>query len=168
MALNSFAPRLDFRLVGSASKIVADAGRLGFQLSHAANLSFLFGSGAGKVDQFVTQTRTLAGGAAESLDLDGGLANPFGETTGFARVKAIVVELLDDTAATSITVGGTVTNRWADGPAAKITNGGILILAVKDATALPVVVGTGDLFRVVNDDPTNAATYRITIVGNTA
>jgi hypothetical protein len=168
MAINGFSPRLDLRLVGAASKAVSGSGRLGFQLAHAANLSFLFGSGAGRVDQFVTQTRTLAGGAAENLDLAGGLTNPFGETVAFARVKAIVVELLADTTASSITVGGAVSNQWADGPAARITNGGILLLAVTDATALAVTAGTGDLFRVVNDDPTNTATYRISLIGNTA
>lgn len=167
MAINSFSPRMDFRLVGTSTKTVSGSGRLGFQLAHAANFSFLFGTGAGQVDEFVAQTRTLAGGASENLDLAGGLTNPFGETVTFARLKAIVIELLDTTTASSITVGGTVANQWIAGPSGKITNGGILILAVNDATALPVTAGTGDLFNIVNDDATNVATYRISLIGNT-
>jgi hypothetical protein len=163
MALTTFKPTIVSRIAGKAAKSAAGVGSVSFLLSHdlVSRLT------VADCDQVYTATRTLAGGASENLDLAGSLVSPLGETVTLARVKAILVELLDTTAASSIDVGVTVANQVPGLPAARLNNRASVLAQCDDATGWPVTAGTGDLYRITNNDGAVTATYRITILGST-
>lgn len=133
-------------------------------------------------DQIYSAIRTLAGGANETLDLSGSLTNVFGETISFARIKAILVELLsaaqdsdNGTAATSILVGGAVatqalagSGKWFADTSDKIRviNGGFFACAVDNAAGVTVSNGASDSLKVENEDGAVACAYRLTLIGS--
>ncbi len=142
----------------------------GYQTALAMNT---IGAGAGAFDQAYTAVRTLVGAASEDLDLYGGLTNVFGETINFVRIKAISIELLATTAASSITVGAAASHAWlgplgGTTPTITIRNGGFYATGCTDATGFPVANGTTDVLKINNDDAAITATYRITLVGSTS
>lgn len=146
--------------------------------SLSKTLSFTLGSGAAAIDQVVSQVRTLSASASETLDLNGGLTNVTNDASVvMVRVKAVFIQLLsttDDstngTAASSITIGNAASNQFT-GPLGGATetltvpNGGFVMFGRGDASGWASTAGSADNLKVVNNDGSNSAAYRITIFG---
>lgn len=146
---------------------------------HALTLSPLLarlgnGTDSGEADLVFADTRTLASGAVEDLDLAGGLTDPLGNTLNFARVKAILVRAdadnIDD-----VIVGGGVSDGFqgpfgaADNTVAVPPGGALLLAAPQDGW--PVTAGTGELLQIASEgdaSPPSSVTYDIVIVGASA
>ncbi len=128
------------------------------------------GNGASAFDELYQAVRALAANTSETLDLNGSLVNDLGDTINFARIKTITLELLTDTNSTSITAGNAATNPFVGPlggttPTETITNGGFWSNGRKDATGWTVTNNSSDNFKIVNNDASNIATYRITLSG---
>jgi hypothetical protein len=131
------------------------------------------GTGAtGTGDRMYRTETTIAGGGTLNLDLAGSLTDFFGNVITFARVKAIKVELTNDTTATSILIGDHASpwNTWVAGtnPRVRVYNGGCFFLAGPGATMYAVTAGSADGLKIVNEDGANVATIKITIIGSSA
>lgn len=137
------------------------------------------GTSAGKADRLYVATGTLAASASLNLDLAGSVADVFGSTITFARIKVIYVELTADTTATHVYVGGHASaglTNWitsagtfgTDQPKVTVRNGGVLFLCAPDATAYAVTATTADILKITNADGANVATYRLALVGASA
>lgn len=128
-----------------------------------------YGTGAGQATTWYRAQRTLAAGAAESLDLSGSLLSPFGDTLTFTRVIGIVVAIVSADGTASVRVGPQgVANPWMGpwGTSAdyikvrywwSMTDG--------SAAAWPVTAGTADILRISNPGAA-AVDYIIWILGS--
>lgn len=128
---------------------------------------------AGTGDLMYRISTTIAAGATLNIDLAGSLADVFGTTLTFARIKFFFLHLTTATAASAITVGNG-TNPWlmnalsAATTTVSVRNGGFLAFGDPGATAYPVTAGTADVLKLVNADGSNIATVEICIVGGSA
>ena len=149
-------------------------------LNLTKTLKFIFGTGAGQVDQVFHDRRTLAGGASEELDLAGALTNAFGATVTFAKIKGIAIinrsnETLDGHSPTDadLDIGGAAANAF-QGPFVdssdklNLAAGAPLLIAKPDADGWTVTAGTGDLLKIENKDGSEEAVYDIVLVGEAA
>lgn len=118
---------------------------------------------------------TIAAGSSQTWDLTAIPGSDpgsfFGQLLTFARIKSIQVELLTTTAAVSVLIGG-AGNAWASWVGApshqiRVRNGGAFFLGTldTDAVSYAVVVGTGDMLKISNEDGASAAMVRLTIIG---
>lgn len=131
-------------------------------------LSFGDGAGAGAVNLLFHDQRTLAASATENLDLAGTLADKFGQTLTFARIKAVLV-----VAATGNTNNVNVTQPasngvpvfLAAGDGVGIRPGGMFLWVAPDAAGAVVTAGTGDLLTVTNSAAGTSVTYDVLILG---
>lgn len=139
------------------------------EMNERAVVTLQAGVGAGKADKLFSDTRTLSASSSEDLDLAGGLADPFGVTLGFARIKAIFIHAAEGNT-NDVVIGGAASNTFI-GPfggathKAAVRPGGLLMLACADATAWPVTAGTGDLLKIANGGSGTPVTYDIVLVG---
>lgn len=128
---------------------------------------------ANQADRLYINQTTLAAGATLNLDLAGSLIDVFGSTITFVKVKYFYFELTTDTTSSSVTLGGHATAAaplWFADVTDKVTvrNGGFLSIYAPDVTGYPVTATTGDILKIVNNDGSNVATYKIVIVGTSA
>lgn len=131
------------------------------------------GTGAGKANLKYSAQLIIAGGANTTLNLSA-LIDTFGDTLNFVRIKEFYLELNSITTASSIKVGGAVSNAFAGiwqapGTANNDTfitlNNGVSMHFGVDAGATGFVVGTNVNLEITNNDSTNSATVNICIVG---
>lgn len=127
---------------------------------------------------------TITASSSTTLDLTS-LANILGTTISFARIKAIIIQLLSaadtdesgtalGTAAEYVTVGAAATNQFITqsgtgflGGTAHtfdIPNGGFLAFAVGNAAGV-AVDGTHKSLKIANGSSTLSAKVRITLIG---
>jgi hypothetical protein len=138
-------------------------------LAFAATVLLLNGSGLNQADRVWHDQRNLAASATENLDLSGSLVDSLGGPFVLTKLKLIVVQGLVSNA-NNVNVGG-VTNGVAGvfGDAATdfavARPGGLFIWAAPDATAAPVVAGTGDLLKVANSAGGTGVDYKIILAG---
>lgn len=130
---------------------------------------FSFGTGALLANTWYRAKRTLAGSTGESIDLAGGITNPFGETITFTRIVAVIVAIVEPNGTKAVRVGpAAVSNAWV-GP----FGSGNDYVTVKywqafvdnSAAGFTVTAGTGDLLRISNPGATSLD-YIIWVVGN--
>lgn len=131
------------------------------------------GSGAGAFNEVYAVSGTIAANTNTSFALYGSLVDMLGFTINFVRIKGITVELLTDTTASSITFAGGASNPFlgplgGTTPTETIANGGVWSNARSDATGWPVNSSTALNIKLVNNDVSNVATYRITLIGATS
>jgi hypothetical protein len=128
-----------------------------------------YGTGAVQATTWYRAQRTLAAGAAESLDLSGSLLSPFGDTLTFTRVIGIVVAIVNADGTASVRVGPQgVANPWM-GPWGTTAD----YLKVRywwsmtdgSAAGWPVTAGTADILRISNPGAA-AVDYIIWILGS--
>lgn len=136
------------------------------------NLSWTIADGVldDQADLVYSAERTLATGASEELDLSGVLADIYGNTIAFARVKALRINIVSGVA--RLLVGGAAANAWV-APFSDSTDEVIveelLYMQNRKQGAYPVVAGTGDLLRIEHDASDAAdVIYQIVIVGASA
>lgn len=131
------------------------------------------GTGAGQADLAFADTRTLSASATEDLDLAGALADPFGVSQVFARVKLLVVQAAAGNT-NNVQVTRPASNGFplflAAGDGVALRPGETLILAAddSDATGHVVTAATGDLLTVTNSGAGTSVTYSVMIVGCSA
>ena len=127
------------------------------------------GVGANQFNEIYSAVLTIAAAGSTTLDLVGALTNFFGETIAAVRVKAMAVELLDDTAAVSVTVGN-ATNAWkaflgAGTHTFTVRNGGFVAAACDDATGYAsLAAGSTDEVKIANNDGSLSAVVRVTFL----
>ena len=138
-------------------------------LNQVISQSFGPGTGAEQSDLvFGPDKRTLAGGANESLDLNGGgLTDIFGNALNFAKVRGLVIQNLSATK--TFTIGNDASPfvfLGAGTHTVVLPPNGFLLL-VNQETGWTVTAGTGDKLKVANDAGA-AADYLIYILGTSA
>lgn len=155
---------------GTASTVTVKAPTLSD--SQTATMSFTFGTGSSQFNAVYSQDHTLAASASETIDLSTGLSDIFGATFGFATVKEIYVNLIANpdasTGASSITVGAAASNAnllWLGSATDTFTvyKSGIP-MHMGDPTG-KTVSGSAKNVKILNNDSSNKATFRITVVG---
>lgn len=118
--------------------------------------------------------RTLAAGANDDLDLAGALADAFGKTLTFARIKAIAIQNRTATAGVNLEIGGgddgagnNAFASWLGDASDKLQVGpeGGLLLWNPSLAAYAVTAGTGDILRIHNASGSDSAEYDIVLVG---
>lgn len=126
--------------------------------------------------------RTLAGGANESLDFNGGgLTDHNGNTIALARVKLVYVHLLGaaqtlvdgevGTAASSISLTGNLligAGRPIVSGSKPILNGSTYLDVYNTAAGYTVTGGATDTITVTNNDGAVAADYLICVIGGSS
>ncbi|MBN1174561.1 MAG: hypothetical protein JXA67_20500 [Micromonosporaceae bacterium] len=126
------------------------------------------GTTADHADREFHDTRTLATGATEDLDLAGVLTDPLGNTLTFATIKGILV--IADTANTTSLTFGNGSNPWI-GPwgatgTEEVKPGG-MYHNIAPGTGWAVTPATGDVLKVANAAGASA-TYKIALIGTSA
>lgn len=140
-------------------------------LVQAIKVILTSGTGANAADMMWHDTRTLAASATEDLDLAGSLANAFGDTQTFARIKLVLV-----TAASGNTNNVNVTRPAANGvplflaagDGIPVKPGGGVLWWAPDSTGVAVTAGTGDLLTFTNSAGSTSVTYSVVIIGASA
>lgn len=154
------------RLTGSP-----DLGTLEYNVQRQPDIDLADGTAANKADLLFTDTRTLALSSNEDLDLAGGLADPFGNTLTFVKVKYIRIKAAAGNGG-NIVVKPAASNGFT-GPFGAATHtlsipaGGHVQLAAP-VSGWTVTASTGDLLNIANDDGAASASYDIEIVGTSA
>lgn len=131
------------------------------------------GTGAGQADVAFSDTRTLAASATEDLDLAGALADPFGVSQVFARVKLLVVQAAPGNS-NNVQVSRPASNGFplflaaSDGIALRPGETLLLAAGAADAVGHAVTAATGDLLTFTNSGAGTSVTYSVMIVGCSA
>jgi hypothetical protein len=130
------------------------------------------GTGANQADRIWHDERTLTASSSENLDLAGSLADAFGTTITFARIKAIVVGAASANT-NNVQVGGAASNAFVNWVAnssdiVNVPPGAVLALIAPGATAFPVTAGTGDILKIANSGAGTGVTYDIVLIGASA
>lgn len=140
-------------------------------VSWAPSVLLSAGTGSGQIDLAYAWDGTIAGGASLTVDLNGSLSGPLGDSILMARVKVIFFQLKVDTQPSGVLVGAAAANSivtWQVPVKNTATYPGIFELVLPDAVAIPVTAATADQFRIVNQDGSVVATYRMFIAGSSA
>ena len=137
------------------------------KLAHRIDLAN--GSGAGQANKIFTDRRTINASSSENLDLAASLADPFGATITFARIKALLIRAAPNNV-NNVVVGGHESAAWATlfGDASDkviVRPNGLLLVVAPDATAYAVTATTADLLMVANSGAGTSVTYDVAIVG---
>lgn len=152
---------------------VVDLGSRQADIAKRISKAFADGSGADQANKIYQDTNTLAGAAAQSLDLDAGtILGPFGVAVpALTQVRAILIEA-DPTNPDNVTVGGDFVTAVlmggiaADPATIKVRPGGAVLLMAPGAVGYAPVAGTGDVITMTNAHATVAATFSILIIGS--
>ncbi len=151
-----------------------DLGAAAFSPQISKTLNLTNGTTAGKADRLFTDRRTLAASATENLDLAASLADPFGATITFAKVKLLYI-VASAANSNNVVIGGAGSNGWTtpfgDATDKLVLRPGAFVLlgaGAADATGYAVTASTGDILLVANSGSGSSVTYDIAIVGTSA
>lgn len=140
-------------------------------LAELATVSLTGGTGTGQADLLFADERTLAASATESLDLSGSLADPFGVTLAFVKVKCIYV-FANAANTNNVIIGAAASNQFV-GPFGDATDtvsvkpGGVFV-SCHGGAGWAVANGSTDLLKIANSGGTTGVTYRLVLAGTTA
>lgn len=140
-------------------------------IAQALSVSLTDGTASGQADRIFKDTVTLAASGTADLDLSGSLADIYGTTQAFARLKAIIVTA-DSGNTNNVNVTRPASNgvplflAASDGIA--VRPGGGFAWIAPDATGIAVTAGTGDLITFTNSAGTTSVTYSVTLIGASA
>jgi hypothetical protein len=135
-------------------------------------INLLTGTGLNQADRIYTEQITIAGSANTERDLAGSLLDAFGAVITLARVKALIVIAAAGNA-NEVVIGAAAANGWF-GPfggateTVKVRPGGMTVLVAPDATAWPVVAGTGDKLKLANGAAGANVVFDLIIIGASA
>jgi len=134
-------------------------------LSYTINKTFSNGSGTTQVADLVYHaSRTLTTGASETLDLQGGLTDAYGNTLNFVRVKSIVIE--QTSASMTLTVGNATAPVVLFDPATAtmaIKPSGVFAVSFPLA-GVSIATETSDGLKILNSSG-DSSIYKIWITG---
>ncbi len=140
-------------------------------LSKAFVDSLASGVGLDQADKLYHATRTLALSSAETLDLYGGLADGFGNTLNFVKIKLLLIWNKSATAGYNLVVGAASApfETWTSvtGSTIKVGPGGLLLLYNPSLAAFGVTNTTADGLKI-NNGNAGSVDYDIVIVGCSA
>lgn len=148
-----------------------DLGAQKFTLPAYSDIHLTDGTASNKADRIFADQRSINASSSENLDLAGALADPYGATITFAKVKAILVRAAT-TNGGNIVVGGAASAAFV-GPfgdssdVLEIPAGGVAMLAAP-AGGWPVTATTADILKIANDDSGAAGVYDVVIIGTSA
>lgn len=132
------------------------------------------GTGVGQADLVFHDQRTLSASATENLDLSGVLADAFGTTLAFAKVKAIIF-VAASTNTNNVLIGGDVTNTFfpmfgAEADSLILRPGATFALfcGAGDSAGYAVTAATADLLKVANSAGGTSVVYDVIIIGTSA
>ena len=144
-----------------------DIERLTSSIDRTWKIDLVDGVGAGQANKIFSDTRTLASGASETLDLVGTLTDAFGASITLTKTKMILIAA-DPANTTVLTIGNVANGIVAPFGAAthslSVPPGGMVLVATPDLAAFPVVAGTGDLLKIANAAGAGA-NYDIVVIG---
>jgi hypothetical protein len=165
----SLTSRLSVSFTAS-QKSAAALGTADLPIQVARALAFADGSGANQASKLFTDRRTLAASGTEDIDLAGVLADPFGATVTFAKIRAMFIAA-DPANTNNVVVGGAASNGflgWVADATDKIVvgPGGLFVIAKPDLAGYSVTAGTGDLLHVANSGGVTGVTYDLVLVGS--
>lgn len=113
--------------------------------------------------------RTLAASASESLDLAGGLVNPFGEAITFTKIKGIYIYNNNLVAGDILRIGGAASNAFPlfahTSDKIDCNPGQTIFIDDPSLAARAVTAGTGDLLKLEEVGGANTVTFDIAIWG---
>lgn len=145
----------------------------GFALPVGGALSL--GTGASAVNEAVSIIKTIGTATSHTYSLAASLTNIMGvASVTLARVKYLMIQLLsvaqdatNGTACSSITIGAAASNPWTGIIDAAglytVRNGAFWIHG--DFSATGCAIGADLNLKVLNNDASNTAAYRLTILG---
>lgn len=131
------------------------------------------GTATGQADRIYAARRTLAASGNETLDLAGSLADVFGTTISFAKVKLILIRNVSTVAATlefgpNASNGAGIGGFWKAAANKSVIPKDNAFRIFYDPAGWSVTAGSADLLYVENINGSNAATYDIVIIGTSA
>lgn len=134
---------------------------------YAVQFAFHNGSDVNEAERIFADKRTVAASTNDDLDLSGTLADVFGSTLAFTKVKGLLIRS-EPANTQDITVGGGTNPfvSWLGGttPTVVIKPGGLLLLVAPDDGGYEVTADTGDILRVSNGAGSEV-TYDIVVFG---
>jgi hypothetical protein len=147
--------------------VVSDASRL----EYAAALAD--GTGTDQCDKIWHDTRTLAAGASDDLDLNALPQTLFGSalTINLAKVKFLLVVNTSTVAGDDLTVGGAAVQEWTAwvgtaGDKVRVPADSALLVSNR-RTGWSVANGSSDTLRLTNAG-SGSVTYKIALAGTSA
>ena len=145
-----------------------DLGEAKYPIQFAIDHALANGTGNNQANAAFTDARSIAASSSEELDLAGVLAEAFGATLNFTKVKLLAI-VADDGNTNDVIVGGAAANAFAAPfgdatDAVKVGPGGTLVL-VSPKGGYTVTGGTADKLKIANSGSGTAVGYKILIVG---
>lgn len=139
-------------------------------LAYAPSYTFSDGTGAAQVNRFSSDSRTLASGASETINLNSGLLNSCGNAITLARVKIFIFRSFS-TNTTNLTWGPASSSGWvtpfnAASDRIRVVPAGISILVAPDATGYLSSPGSASI--TITNAAGASATYDLVVVGANA
>jgi hypothetical protein len=130
------------------------------------------GTAASQADLLYTAQVTVAASGTQDFDLAGSLADAFGATLTFARVKMVIM-VPDSTNTASgfkVGLGSNPFLGWFGGtlPTESVDKTGVFFKSRTDVTGWAVTAGTADILRVTNLDGANSLVLNVAVVGASA
>ncbi|MDC8446458.1 MAG: hypothetical protein LV471_11100 [Nitrosomonas sp.] len=146
-----------------------DVGQVNYPISYGINYLLQNGNGDNQANEVFTDTRTIAASGSENLDLSGVLADVFGSTINFTRIKALIIKA-DQSNTNDVLVGGhasaAVASLFGDATdKARVKPGGAVAFIAPNATGYTVTATTADMLTVANSSSGSSVTYTIIIIG---
>lgn len=134
-------------------------------------ITLVNGTGAGAADKVYFASRTLGATSTEILDLAGVLADPYGSTLTFAKVKLIAIVNTDTTDGDNLYVGPDATAGWGTAGFVLDASDRVIVpadgcLLWYDPNGVAVTAGSADELYVAT--PVGAVVYKVLIVGTSA
>lgn len=146
-----------------------DIGEAAYPIQLAVEYAFANGTGANQANAVFTDARSINASSDEELDLAGVLAEAFGATLTFTKVKLFAI-VADAGNTNDVVVGGAGSNAWSapfgdPTDTVKVRPGGALLLVAPNAAGYAVTAGSADKLKVANSGSGTAVGYKILIVG---
>lgn len=121
------------------------------------------GTGANQANRLLDTTQTIAASGTYTLDVTSA-TDPLNNAVALTRVTEILIQHLSTSAASSITAGGG-SNPVITSYSVTLKPGG-KSLPFSDYSATALAISTNKNIKILNNDGTNSATVRITVVGS--
>lgn len=155
----------------SATGTLADAPDLGsssYVLNYNKSYSLTNGTSADMANMIWTDTRTIVASGTDDLDLAGVLADAYGATITFTKIKGIIISAA--AANTNLVLVGGNTNGFVNWVAdktdiIKVRPGGTFALYANDSTGYAVTASTGDILTIANSSSGTSVTYDVVLIG---
>lgn len=155
----------------AAQTATLDLGTALAQLSKSYTVDLADGTSAGQANRLFHDTRTLTASATEDIDLAGVLADAFGATLTYARVKGLIVAAAAGNTNNVIVGGASATQfvSWNGGATHTVTvrPGAVFALFAgsADATGYVTAAGSTDLLKIANSAGSTSVTYDLVVLG---